>query len=123
MDYANTRKMMAKSFWSGLFGYAAPAERFSLQELHHLHQVLLDNSNVTEHNTASVVEALRALSELMIWGDQHDPRFFDYFLENNLMRFFAGFLEKPSNRRGEVAQQVSSTTATLHAELNVMHRY
>ena len=54
----------------------------------------------------SVVEALRAIAELMIWGDQHDPRFFDFFLEQNLMRHFSQFLEKGSNRRGEVAKQV-----------------
>lgn len=98
---------MAKTFWSGLFGYPTQREKFSLEELRHLHHVLVENADVNQQNSASVVEALRSLSELMIWGDQHDPRFFDYFLENNLMRFFASFLEKPANRRGEVAQQVN----------------
>lgn len=77
-----------------------------MEELQHLHEVLCTNVNVTDQNRSSVVEALRAISELMIWGDQHDPRFFEFFLENSLMRHFTAFLEKPANRRGEVAKQV-----------------
>ena len=95
------------SFWSNLLGLQAPREKYSLEELQHLHEVLRSNSTVTDQNRSSVVEALRAISELMIWGDQHDPLFFEFFLENNLMRHFTAFLEKPANRRGDVAKQAS----------------
>ena len=93
-------------FWSNLLGYQAPREKFSLEQLQHLHEILRSNAVVTDQNRDSVVEALRASAELMIWGDQHDPRFFEFFLENNLMRHFTQFLQKAANRRGEVAKQV-----------------
>ena len=100
-------------FWSNLLGLQAPREKYSLEELQHLHEVLRNNATVTDQNRSSVVEALRAISELMIWGDQHDPRFFDFFLENNLMRYFTAFLEKPANRRGDVAKQVNEIELLL----------
>ncbi len=100
-----TQKKQA-GFWGNLLGLPAPRDKYSLEELRHLHDVLRSNSEVTDQNRGSVVEALRAISELMIWGDQHDPRFFDFFLENNLMRHFTAFLEKPANRKGDVAKQV-----------------
>ena len=31
-----------------------------------------------------VVETLRSIAELMIWGDQHNPSFFDFFLEKQV---------------------------------------
>ena len=81
-------------------------DKYTLEELKRLHEVLCTNSVVTDYNRSSVVEALRAIAELMCWDDQHERSFFDYFLDNNLMRHFSRFLEKPSNRRGEVAKQV-----------------
>lgn len=52
-------------FWAGLFG--SSRERFSLEELEHLHAVLLRNQVVTDVNRATVVEALRSIAELVIW--------------------------------------------------------
>lgn len=92
-------------FWGGLLGYSAPRERFSLEELRHLHDTLIRNSTVTDSNRDLVVETLRSIAELMIWGDQHEPRFFDYFAENNVLQHFTQFLQKRSNRRGDVAVQ------------------
>ena len=53
-----------------------------------------------------MVETLRSLAELMIWGDQHDTRFFDFFAEKHLLSHFNRILRQPANRRGEVPQQV-----------------
>jgi hypothetical protein len=56
---------MAKGFWAGLF--SPSRERFSLEELQHLHSVLLANRAITDANRDTVVEALRSISELVIW--------------------------------------------------------
>jgi len=56
---------MSKSFWANLF--APPREKFSLEELHHLHMILLRNQVITDGNRETVVEALRSISELVIW--------------------------------------------------------
>ena len=34
-------------------------------------------SSVTEKNQEFMVEVLRQLAELILWGDQHDPQFFE----------------------------------------------
>jgi len=101
-------------FWGALLGAAAPApERFSLESLRDLHDVLQRNAVVTDANRDTVVEALRSIAELMIWGDQHDARFFDYFAENSLLAHFTAFLVQRSNRRGDVAKQVLQTLSIL----------
>ena len=149
-----------QGFWANLLGIQPERERFSLEELKHLHDVLQQNATVTDNNKELVVETLRSIAELMIWynnttlldfmqsthlltclplgspcavaapschyawhciipwhccrrGDQHDPRYFDYFAENNLIHHFAKFLEQKGNRRGDVAKQVLQTLSIL----------
>ena len=60
-----------------------------------------------ESNRKVVVETLRSLAELVIWGDQHDARFFDFFAEKHLLSHFNRILRQPANQRGEVPQQVA----------------
>ena len=79
----------------------------------HLRGVLLDNPVVTDANRDALVEALRSIAELMIWGDQHEPRFLDYFLENNLLQHFVRILQQRSNRQGGMAKQVLQTLSIL----------
>lgn len=62
-----------------------------------------------------MVETLRSLAELMIWGDQHDTRFFDFFAEKHLLSHFNRILRQPANRRGEVPQQVAVVSPRMHA--------
>lgn len=56
-----------RSFWGALFGGAPAHDRFSLEELTHLHSVLLRNPVVGDANREVVVEALRSIAELVIW--------------------------------------------------------
>lgn len=88
-------------------------DRFSIEHLRHLRHVLISNPVVTDANRDAIVETLRSIAELMVWGDQHDPRFLDYFLENNILQHFTQILQSRSNRRGEVAVQVLQTLSML----------
>lgn len=45
-------------------------------------------------------------TEYILWGDQNEPRIFDFFLENNILTYLHRILLQPSNRSGEVAKQV-----------------
>jgi protein CLEC16A len=56
-----------RGFWTTLFGGSGERERFSVEELRHLHGVLLRNQVVTDSNRDTVVEALRSIAELVIW--------------------------------------------------------
>lgn len=88
-------------------------DRFSIEHLRHLRDVLIHNPIVNDANRDAVVEALRSIAELMVWGDQHDPKFLEYFLENNILQHFTNILHQRSNRRGEVAIQVLQTLSML----------
>ena len=46
------------------------------------------NQIVTEANKTLLVETLRSISEILIWGDQNDSTVFDFFLEKNMLSFF-----------------------------------
>ncbi len=87
-------KLLRKSFWVDMLngnlgsdggGAADGARKFTYEELRRLYDVLERSPTVTESNRSAVVETLRALAEFMIWGDQHEPRIFDFFMENNIM--------------------------------------
>ena len=59
-----------QGFWANLLGIQPERERFSLEELKHLHDVLQQNATVTDSNKELVVETLRSIAELMIWYGQ-----------------------------------------------------
>ena len=45
-----------------------------------------------------VVEALRSIAEILIWGDQNDSSVFEFFLEKNMFLFFINLLNsEPGN--------------------------
>ena len=64
------------------------ADKYTLAHLSALHQQLVKTTAVTERNKASVVETLRTIAELIIWGDKHDAAFFDFFLEKQVLAIF-----------------------------------
>ena len=43
----------------------------------YLHSVLTKNSVVTESNKGLLVETLRSIAEILIWGDQNDSSVFE----------------------------------------------
>ena len=43
----------------------------------YLHYVLTKNQIITESNKSMIVEALRSMSEILIWGDQNDSSVFE----------------------------------------------
>eukprot|EP00775_Hariotina_reticulata_P010403 gene10403-10561_t len=97
----------------GLHPLAPAQRRFTLEELRELYTVLVRNPVVNESNRALVVETIRSIAEFMIWGDQNEPRIFDFFLENNIMTYLQRVLQQPANRSGEVAKQVLQTLSII----------
>ncbi|GLI58746.1 hypothetical protein VaNZ11_000502 [Volvox africanus] len=106
---------LRKNFWQSLFTGTAGSgrTRFTFEELRALSDVLNKNQVVTEANRALVVETIRSIAEFMIWGDQNEPRIFDYFLENNIMHYLHRVLQQPANRTGDVAKQVLQTLSII----------
>ncbi|KAH8864226.1 Protein CLEC16A like [Schistosoma japonicum] len=46
-----------------------------------------------------LVEALRLIAEILIWGDQNDSSVMDFFLEKNILEYFLQFMKQDSSRR------------------------
>lgn len=107
--------MAEKGFWSRIFGGSPNDEMptHSFEELQRIHNVLLDPANqvVNAFNKATLIETLRELAELLIWGDQNDSRVFEYFLEHNMLKHYKRILAVPSHRRGDVAVQLLQVCA------------
>eukprot|EP00727_Mastigamoeba_balamuthi_P001057 m51a1_g10949 hypothetical protein (862) ;mRNA; f:195691-198818 len=72
--------------------------RFSLDHLRDLCVVLgpyLDPSaEVTDQNRPAVIEAVRDMGEVLVWGDQNQPGFFEFFLEKNMTQALVNLLRQ-----------------------------
>ncbi|XP_057311483.1 protein CLEC16A-like [Hydractinia symbiolongicarpus] len=79
------KNWIAETLWK-------PKKTHSLEQLRYLHYILQRNSTVTEGNKGLVVETLRSIAEILIWGDQNDSSVFDFFLEKNMLLFFLKFM-------------------------------
>lgn len=76
------------------FGGGRPKNPHSLEHLKYLHNVLSKNQTVSESNRGLLVETLRSIAEILIWGDQNDSSVFDFFLEKNMLSFFLNILKQ-----------------------------
>lgn len=56
------------------------------------------NAIITEQNSSLLVETLRSISEILIWGDQNDSSVFDFFLEKNMLLFFLKILRQKTGK-------------------------
>ena len=92
-----------------------------LQQLYHdLAQLTLFHSNqttvlrITNANRFQVVEILRAISELIVYGSQGDDgeRIFDYFCEKNMLAIFTRMLNTP-NVGPSIKRQIIQTMSIL----------
>lgn len=64
----------SRSFFGG---WSKPKNRLSLEHLKYLHNVLERNTTVSENNKRLLVESLRCIAEILIWGDQNDSSVFE----------------------------------------------
>jgi protein CLEC16A len=63
-------------------------DRFSLAHLRELHRSLVLNKAVNDENEALVVESLRAMAEMVVYGDSKSEMLFDFFCEKNILALF-----------------------------------
>lgn len=60
-----------------MFRFKKPKNTFSQANLRNLHAVLEKNTTVSENNSSLLVESLRSIAEILIWGDQNDSSVFE----------------------------------------------
>ncbi|XP_066588099.1 protein CLEC16A homolog [Prorops nasuta] len=82
----------SRSWFGG--GLWKPKNPHSLEHLKYLYNVLSKNQTVSENNRGLLVESLRSIAEILIWGDQNDSSVFDFFLEKNMLSFFLRIMKQ-----------------------------
>ncbi|XP_014888246.1 protein CLEC16A isoform X8 [Poecilia latipinna] len=82
--------------WVG--GQSKTKNIHSLDHLKYMYHILTKNTTVTDHNRNLLVETIRSITEILIWGDQNDSSVFDFFLEKNMFVFFLNILRQKSGR-------------------------
>ena len=68
------------------------------------------NPEVTSSNADAIVETIREISELVTWGDRHDPTMTEFFMEKRMLERMLQYLET-----GTRAHTVVRTHAHIHA--------
>ncbi|XP_069762203.1 protein CLEC16A isoform X2 [Narcine bancroftii] len=84
--------------WVGGSSGRSPKNIHSLEHLKYMYHVLTKNTTVTDSNRNLLVETIRSITEILIWGDQNDSSVFDFFLEKNMFVFFLNILRQKSGR-------------------------
>ncbi|MDP2436676.1 MAG: CLEC16A/gop-1 family protein [archaeon] len=86
-----------------------PSVRFSSEMLQWVFEQLQSKMPVGAKNKAAVIELLREMAELVIWGDQNkDSEIFEVFCEKQMLNYFLQVLEE-SHGDAEVATQLLQT--------------
>lgn len=67
----------------------------------------------SERNKLNLVNTIKSVTEVLVWGDQHNPEIFAVFLKEQGLRRLLKLLQKKCNRRGPIAVQVLQTLAML----------
>ncbi|XP_014509724.1 uncharacterized protein LOC106768871 isoform X2 [Vigna radiata var. radiata] len=103
---------MWNSFWRS-------RDRFSLDQLRFLTDQLTKVEIISEVNKGFVIEALRSIAELITYGDQHDPSFFEFFMEKQVMGEFIRVLKL--TRTVSVPLQLLQTVSIMVQNLKSEH--
>jgi hypothetical protein len=74
-----------------------PKNFYSIEYLKYLHGVLYKNKVVTDNNKDIIIEALRLLAEVLVWGDQNETAIFDFFLERQMHQHFISIMQQNCN--------------------------
>ena len=90
-------------------------DRFTPANVRRLADALARTPAVTPANGDHLVETFREIAELMIYGDQNDPSFFDLFVELKVMSHISRFVKQSGSRPGS-----SKLTLQLLQTLSIM---
>ncbi|XP_057855408.1 protein TRANSPARENT TESTA 9 isoform X4 [Cryptomeria japonica] len=102
---------MWPSFWRTFDLYSLAGFKYVIDQLEEYQTV-----NDTDEG---FVETLRLIAELVIYGDQHDPSVFEFFMEKQVMAQFLNILKV--NNNSDVALQLLQTLSIMIQSLQSEH--
>jgi len=94
-----------------MFKLFSKRKKFSKENLVHQCTLLEKNPKIHIRNKQLVIETLRQIAELMIWGDQNDDSFFHIVAERNVLGCFLSIVEQKFDR--SVVIQVMQTLSIM----------
>ncbi|CAJ1975839.1 unnamed protein product [Sphenostylis stenocarpa] len=101
------------------FSFWRSRDRFTLDNLRYLTDQLTKVQIVNEVNKDFVIEALRSIAELITYGDQHDPSFFEFFMEKQVVGEFVRVLKL--SRSVSIPLQLLQTVSIMIQNLRSEH--
>ncbi|KAL2970795.1 hypothetical protein AAZX31_15G159100 [Glycine max] len=101
------------------FSFWRSRDRFTLDHLRYLTDQLAKVQIVNEVNKDFVIEALRSIAELITYGDQHDPSFFEFFMEKQVVAEFVRVLKL--SRTVSIPLQLLQTVSIMIQNLRSEH--
>ncbi|CAI2185247.1 9213_t:CDS:10 [Funneliformis geosporum] len=101
-------------FFGGLFDRAPKIEKYSPENLRNLSDLLYERSR--SGNDESVVDVLKELTQVLVWGDQHKPTILEYFFENNIHYDILSILEETNS--SNVTKQILQTMNILFENIH-----
>lgn len=92
---------------------SSAANRFSLVELRKLHTQLVENKIIDDNNQHLVIEILRVIAEMVVYGDNKSELLFDYFCEKNMLSLFVELMKSDHGCPSIVHIQILQTLSIL----------
>ncbi|KAL9643434.1 hypothetical protein ABK040_010049 [Willaertia magna] len=99
-----------RKFFGTIFG-GQNTSKFSLERLNQLCDLMERNKIIDENNSEIIIETLRLIAELLVWGDKHNEKFWDLFLERNILFYFLNVLSQPT--ANHVKKQLIQTLSIM----------
>lgn len=87
--------------------------KFSLQYLRNMHRQLVENKIATEANQSQVIEILRVIAEMVVYGDSKSELLFDFFCEANMLSLFLDIMRCQSGCPVQIHIQILQTLSIL----------
>jgi hypothetical protein len=99
--------------------------KYTLEHLQALFNTLLQAENSGGCTPEQLVGTLREIAQLLIWGDQHDPTFFDFFLEHQILQHFIKVLLQASQNtvRVQIIQTLSMLVTNVSNNLSLYYLF
>lgn len=94
-----------------MFSFWKRRNKFTLDNLRKLCTILEKNPKLTNKNKQQVVETIREIAELMIYGDQNNDQFFFFLAEKNILRHFLAIIKQKYHR--SITIQVMQTLSIM----------
>ncbi|RHZ89459.1 hypothetical protein Glove_14g26 [Diversispora epigaea] len=102
-------KMFRFFFWN-----SPKIEKYSVENIKRLSELLLDYSK--RGNDAAMIESLRELTQVLVWGDQNKRDLLDYFFERYVHHVFLNILEETTSPH--VTKQLLQTMNILFENIH-----